>query len=61
MLVLTRNNHESIIIGEGENAIKVAFLGISREDPNQARIGIEAPRHIPIVREELLKRDRTAE
>lgn len=57
MLVLTRGKHETIIIGEGDNKIEVAFLGMSREDPRQARIGINAPRDVPIVREELLKKD----
>lgn len=56
MLVLTRARGETIIVGEGPDAIEVAFLGMSQEDSKQARIGIDAPRHVPTVREELLKK-----
>jgi carbon storage regulator len=47
MLVLTRRIEESIIIGEN---IKVTIVAING---NSIRLGIEAPRDIEIVREEL--------
>lgn len=51
MLVLTRRCHERIFIGEN---IIIELLGF---DGNRARIGIDAPKDINIVREELLDRD----
>ena len=52
-LILTRRTGESIIIGEGENEVKVTVLGIRG---NQVRLGSEAPKHIPIHREEIEER-----
>lgn len=51
MLVLTRSVGERLIINDGE--IK---LGILEVKGNQVRIGIEAPRHISVHREEIYKR-----
>jgi carbon storage regulator len=48
MLVLSRKLNEKIII-DGE--IVVTVVKIER---NQVRIGIEAPGHIPVYREEIL-------
>jgi len=47
MLVLSRKTSERILIGD-EIAITVVRIG-----PNSVRIGIEAPRSMNIVREEL--------
>ena len=47
MLVLTRKANESIMIGDG---IEVSILAITGE---KVRIGIEAPRAIPVFRKEL--------
>ena len=47
MLVLTRRTEETIFIGSD---IKVTILGIQN---GQVRIGIEAPKEIPIYREEI--------
>jgi carbon storage regulator len=47
MLVLTRKKNESIIIGDG---IEVKIACINR---NQVRVGIIAPRDIPIYRKEI--------
>ena len=55
MLVLTRKFGKSIIIGEGESQIKVKLLG-QRDASQGLRIGIEAPRHVTILREELVYR-----
>ncbi len=49
MLILNRRVGQSISIG---NDIKVIVLN----DVNGIRIGIEAPKHIKIFRDELLKR-----
>ena len=47
MLVLSRKSGERILIGD-EITITVVRIG-----PNNVRIGIEAPRKLNIVREEL--------
>jgi carbon storage regulator len=47
MLVLTRKRAESIMIGDD---IEVSVLGISGE---KVRIGIDAPRDIPVFRKEV--------
>jgi carbon storage regulator len=51
MLVLTRREGETIQI---DDKIRVTILG--REN-GQVKVGIEAPREVPVVREELLERD----
>jgi len=48
MLVLSRTVGKTIFIGDD---IEITLIGIER---NQARIGIKAPDHINIMREELL-------
>lgn len=52
MLVLTRKVNESILIGNG---VRVT---VARINGKQVRIGVEAPKNIPIYREELLEQDR---
>ena len=47
MLILTRKSHEAIIIG---NNVKIILLYSKN---NYARIGIEAPSHVPVYREEI--------
>lgn len=47
MLVLRRKAGESLVIGDG---IRLTMIGIEGE---QVKIGIEAPRHIAIHREEV--------
>lgn len=47
MLVVSRRRDEAVMIGDD---VKVRILSIDR---NQVRIGIEAPRDLAIVREEL--------
>jgi len=47
MLVLSRKAGESLIIGD---AVRVKILDVQGQ---QVRVGIEAPREIAIVREEL--------
>lgn len=49
MLVLTRKRDESIIIGD---SIKVTVVDVRGD---QVKIGIEAPRSIPVHREEIYK------
>lgn len=47
MLVLTRKPGEAIEIGDGIRLIVVAVRG------NTVKLGVEAPRHVRIVRQEL--------
>ncbi|MCL4318974.1 MAG: carbon storage regulator CsrA [Firmicutes bacterium] len=50
MLVLSRKIDESLIIGNGE--IRIVVLGIQGD---QVKLGIDAPRHITVMREELFE------
>ena len=54
MLVLTRSVGERLFILDGE--IKIQVLEVKG---NQVRIGIEAPKHIAIHREEVFDRIKT--
>ena len=51
MLVLSRRVGERLLIGDD---IEIVVL---EAKSGQVRLGIEAPREIPIVREELLERE----
>jgi carbon storage regulator len=50
MLILTRKVGESIMVG---NDIVITMLGVVGQ---QARIGIQAPKEIPVHREEIYER-----
>lgn len=50
MLVLSRRMNETLVIGD---SIRITVLGISG---NQVRLGIEAPKDIPVHREEVADR-----
>lgn len=52
MLILSRRQGESFIIGDD---IKITVLS---QRSNQVRIGIDAPRSMPVHREEVLLRDK---
>jgi carbon storage regulator CsrA len=61
MLVLTRKNRESVIIGRpgiGNLMMKVTILDVRG---GKVRLGIEADRSIRVLRSELLERDLAAE
>ncbi len=49
MLVLSRKLGEKVVIGEN------VTLTVVKIDGDKVRLGIEAPRDVPIVRTELLK------
>ena len=57
MLVLTRKVDECILVDVPPSShgtrIKIAYLDQTEQDDTEARIGIEAPRRVRIVREEL--------
>lgn len=53
MLILTRRVNETLCIGEGENKVDVMVLGVKG---NQVRIGINAPKHVSVHREEIYLR-----
>ena len=50
MLVLSRKVGETLYIGDG---ISVTIIGIKR---HQVRIGIQAPKSVPVHREEVYER-----
>jgi len=50
MLILTRRLGETVIIGED---IQITVLGVKG---NQARLGVSAPRHVSVHREEIYLR-----
>lgn len=54
MLILTRRTGETVIIGqEGPNQMSFTILGVKG---NQVRIGITAPKSVPVHREEIYER-----
>lgn len=53
MLVLTRTANQSIIIGEGQNQVEVIILGVNG---TQVKVGVEAPKHIAVHRDEIHRR-----
>lgn len=53
MLILSRRPNERIVIGEGADRITIT---VTRIQPDKVRIGIDAPKHVPIAREEILDR-----
>lgn len=58
MLVLSRKVGESIIIGEGDNQVKMTVIEIKG---GRMRVGIEAPKTTPVFRQELLIKDNPAQ
>ena len=52
MLILTRRLGETLIIGDNAE-VKVTVLGVKG---NQVRMGIEAPKEVPVHRSEIYQR-----
>jgi carbon storage regulator len=50
MLILTRRVNESLMVGDD---VTVTVLSVSG---NQVRIGVNAPRHVPVHREEIYEK-----
>ena len=50
MLILTRRVNEKLMVGDD---VTVTVLSISG---NQVRIGVTAPRHVPVYREEIYEK-----
>ena len=50
MLVLSRKKNEQIVIGAGENEIVLTVVEIRGD---KIRLGIEAPKEIPVHRREI--------
>ncbi|MEN8207107.1 MAG: carbon storage regulator CsrA [Pseudomonadota bacterium] len=50
MLILTRRMNETLMVGDD---VKVTVLSING---NQVRIGVQAPRHIPVHRQEIYEK-----
>ena len=50
MLVLSRGVDEDILIGTGENTVVIRVLQIRGD---KIRIGIEAPKEVPVFRREV--------
>lgn len=50
MLVLSRKKNESIVIGEGEDAITIVIVEIRGD---KVRLGVEAPKEVPVHRREV--------
>jgi len=50
MLILTRRVNEALMVGDD---VTVTVLGISG---NQVRIGVQAPRHVSVHREEIYEK-----
>ena len=55
MLILARNEGESIIMSDGDYVIEIKVHSI--RNSQQVRLGIDAPRHIEIHRNEILESD----
>ena len=55
MLILTRRVGETLMIGD---EVTVRVLGVKG---NQVRVGVEAPRHVAVHREEIYRRIHTEE
>ncbi len=51
MLVLTRKQHEKIVIGDNIHLTIVAVRG------NRVQLGIDAPHETPVLRSELVAQD----
>lgn len=53
MLILTRRVGETLIVDLGAEIVKFTVLGVKG---NQVRVGIVAPKEIPVHREEVYER-----
>jgi carbon storage regulator len=52
MLVLTRGINDKVLIDTGEGVIEIVI--VERKIDGRVRIGIDAPRHMSVIRKELV-------
>jgi carbon storage regulator len=57
MLVLGRKVDEVVVVGEGPDAIRIMVVEIRGD---VIRLGFDAPKHIRIVRQEIIKEQSNA-
>jgi carbon storage regulator len=58
LLVLSRKKNESIVIGGLESGLpEIRVTVVEVIGGHKVRLGIDAPREVPIVRQELVSRD----
>jgi carbon storage regulator len=50
MLVLSRKKNESIVVGEGKDAVTIVIVEIRGD---KVRLGVEAPKEVPVHRREV--------
>lgn len=58
MLVLSRKRNEGIVIGSGNSTVVVRVVEVRGD---KVRLGIEAPREIPVFREEIAAQPQSPE
>jgi carbon storage regulator len=55
MLCLSRKLNEEIVIGDGGDRITIKVIEIQKD---RVRLGIEAPREVPVRRAELIRKEK---
>lgn len=53
MLILTRRIGETLVIGDDADKVLLTVVGVQG---NQVRLGIDAPKDVPVHREEVYER-----
>jgi len=53
MLILTRKCNETLVIGEGDDQVRITVIAVQGQS---VRLGCHAKSHIPVHREEIYQR-----